>query len=651
MFIGCATVDMYAKCGLLAKSHEIFNKIPLRDVALWNALITGYVDGGRGEDVMLLLEEMKCDGISANSVTFVGILKAWGGIRCIEKGQSTQSEIVKKGLDSDPLICNSLVDLYAKCGFHSTARELFNRFLNRDIVTWNTLIGGYVECGYIEDAFDSFDQMQNEGISLNGITSVGLLKACSSVGFLGRGKEIHVEVAKKGLEIEAIVMGSLVDMYAKCGALSEAQEMFERNVARDVVSWTSLISGYAEHVDGERALTCFEQMQGEGVTPNAVTLICALKACSTIGAPEKGKIIHAEIERQGLLESDIVVGNSLVDMYARCGLLVKAQKVLEELHDQNVITWNALISGYTQHDECHEALNCLHRMQIVGICPNMITFICILRACGHMGALNKGKQIHREIVSRSLLEKNSDLVNALVDMYAKCGALEKAQEVFDKLLVRDAVSWNALIAGYAEHDYSKEALRCFEEMQFEGVLPDSIAVACVLKACAHLGAFRKGQEIYNTVVKTRALKMNPFIRTTMIDLYGKGGSLDKGLSINRIDHFMNKTEECSLDKYLSVDPFDHFKGDKTDSMMLKMACDVLHHIGVVPGSKDDYTKSLHVLQCLCENDGCVKHVIASENIIPSLVRLSANDCGLRQEAISLLDVLATDQECQVIIFQ
>ena len=173
-------------------------------------------------------------------------------------------------------------------------------------------------------------------------------------------------------------------------------------------------------------------------------------------------------------------------MYVKCGVLAEAQQVLEALPIRNVVSWNALISGYTQHCRGHEALNCFEQMQGEGLSPNGITFLCIVKACGSIGALDKGKQIQEEVVSRGLLEKDIVIGTALVDMYAKCGDLTKAQEFLEQLPIRNVVSWSALISGYAQQSQGHVALECFEQMQREGLSPNDVTFLCVLTACSHV---------------------------------------------------------------------------------------------------------------------------------------------------------------------
>ena len=316
---------------------------------------------------------------------------------------------------------------------------------------------------------------------------------------------------------------ALIDMYAKCGKISLAFQVLEELPVRDVVSWNTLISVYSQHNRGHEAFNCFIQMQNEGLSPDPVTFTCILKACSITRAIEKGKEIHNQIVDRGLLEKDSVLGNALVDMYAKCGLLNKALEVCEELPLQDVVSWSAIIAAYAQQGQAHEALNCFERMKSAGVEPNVVTLICTLKACGSAGALDNGKQIHEEILSNGLLWKDPMLGNSLVDMYAKCGMLEEAHDMHNKIADRDVVTWTSLITGYAEHGYAEEALESYERMQDEAISPDAFIISHTLTACGSLGAFFKGCEIHLDLVK-KNLENDVSIGECLVDMYGKCGS-------------------------------------------------------------------------------------------------------------------------------
>ena len=225
---------------------------------------------------------------------------------------------------------------------------------------------------------------------------------------------------------------------------------------------------YAQHQQSNEAINCFASIEQEGLSPDEVTFACVLKACGNTRAIDKGKEIHEQIVTKGLLQKDRVIGTALVNMYAKCGALTKAQEVFEKLPLRDVVSWSALIAGYADEGLGHEALNCFEEMQREGFSPNEVTLISVLKVYSSIQAINKSMKIHNEMVDRSLFGKDITLCNALVDMYAKCGAPSKALEVLNDFPVRNVVSWNAVISGYALGGQSHEALKCFVQMQKEG---------------------------------------------------------------------------------------------------------------------------------------------------------------------------------------
>ena len=222
-------------------------------------------------------------------------------------------------------------------------------------------------------------------------------------------------------------------------------------------------------------------------------VVAFLKACAHKKDLCEGSRIHASIVRKGLLEKSPYLATTLISMYAKCGALLKAQKVLEELPTRNVISWNALISGYAQEGRVYEAFKCFKTMQNEGISPDTITFICILKACSIARDVEMGITIHVKIVSNCFLFKDIALGNALVDMYAKCGLINKAQEVLEELPVRDVVSWNIMINGCVQNEQNNKALSIYERMQSEDLAPNSITFILILKACSNIGLIEKGE--------------------------------------------------------------------------------------------------------------------------------------------------------------
>ncbi|KAI5071885.1 hypothetical protein GOP47_0014136 [Adiantum capillus-veneris] len=363
-------------------------------------------------------------------------------------------------------------------------------------------------------------------------TLVTLIRACAKQNDLPKGHTLHAYVLKNGLISANIFIGNtLLSMYAKCGALARARQVFDELSIKSVVSWTALIDGYAQHRLGREALKCFKEMKCHGLSPDGQTFACTLKACGNIGDLEEGERIHEEMSERNLLETNVVLCNAVVDMYAKCGEFVKAQQVLEKLPFRSEICWNGLIAGYLQHGQGERALDCLDRMQHEGLSPTAVTFACALKACGSTIAIERGEELHGEIMRRELLGKNSVVGTALVDMYIKCGALAKAQKVFDVLPARNVVSWTALIAGYAEEGRHDHIFGSFNRMVSENVKPNLVTYVIVLNACRRLGLVNEAQSYFESMSTSHGILPTFKHRICMVSLFGFAGYLDKAMSV------------------------------------------------------------------------------------------------------------------------
>ncbi|KAI5082665.1 hypothetical protein GOP47_0002408 [Adiantum capillus-veneris] len=593
--LGNALIDMFAKFGALARAQQVFDELPVPNIVSWNTLIAGFCHHGCDMEAFKCFEKMKYEGLCPDVVTFSCILMACGNV---EIGQKIHDEICRSGfLMRSCWLCTELVHMYAKCGALAKAQEVFDQLSTHDLVTWTALITGYCQHDYGEHAIECFGQMRREGFSPDAVTFVSVLKACGSIGVIEKGEEIHAEIIREGLFGEVVVLWSaIVDMYMKCGALGKAREIFNEIPSRDVISWTALISGYCDHGHGEEALRCFGQMKSEGLSPDAVSFTCILRTCSSMGAAEKGQFYFNSMSMSygiiptaehhmcmvnlfghvgqfgrvmevlekicfsadvsmwfALMQSCQKWGNVKVgrlafehalrlnkdtilayvymcNIYAAVGmheearrLLAKAQQLLLERSAQDVVAWNNLITGYCQNEYNEDALDCFELMKQVGLSPDVVTFACILKACSSMRARERGKKIHAEIIEKGIFGKSTALWNALVDMYAKCGAFVKAESILHELPVCNCISWTALITGYSQHGYAEEALDCFEQMQHEGLHPDAVTFACILNACGSLGAADKGEMLHFEIVRLGLLEEDVVLGNALVDMYAKCG--------------------------------------------------------------------------------------------------------------------------------
>ncbi|KAJ7515252.1 hypothetical protein O6H91_22G007900 [Diphasiastrum complanatum] len=462
VIVGSTLVNMYAKCGCTEDARELFDNMSERDVVSWTAMIAGYAQNGLGKEALALYEQMKQEGMQPNNVTFVLLLKACASLAALEQGKQLHSEIIKSGFQSDVVVGNTLVDMYAKCGCTEDARELFDNMSERNVVSWNAMIAGYAQNGLGKEALALFEQMKQEGVQPNNVTSVLLLKACASLAALEQGKQLHSEIIKRGFQSDVVVGSALVDMYAKCGCTEDAREVFDNMSEQDVVSWTAMIAGYAQNGLGKEALALYEQMKQEGMQPDNVTFVLLLKACASLAALEQGKQLHSEIIRSGF-QSDVVVGSTLVDMYAKCGCTEDARELFDNMSEQNVVSWNAMIAGYAQNGLGKEALALFEQMQREGTKPNEVTYISVLSACAHSGLVDQGHYVFDSMCKNHGVTPTREHYACMVDLLVRAGCLADAELFINKMPIQPhSVIWMTLLGAARNHGHMEIGRRAFD---------------------------------------------------------------------------------------------------------------------------------------------------------------------------------------------
>ncbi|KAJ7559475.1 hypothetical protein O6H91_04G086500 [Diphasiastrum complanatum] len=367
--------------------------------------------------------------------------------------------------------------------------------------------------------------MQREGVNPNKYTFVSVLKACASLGELEEGMRLHKHITDGECEIDVFVGSSLVDMYAKCGRIDDALEVFNEMPVHNVVSWSAMISGCVKCGQAEKALGLYKQMRQEDVEPDNVTFMAVVNACASLEALEEGRHLHSEIILYSY-DSDFFLASSLVDMYCKCGSIEDASRIFNKLPAHDVVSWSAMVAGYVKCEESEKALQLFQQMQKERIAPNSVTFLGALNACSSLPSLKEGRRIHACVI-QSHLEVDTFVGNGLVDMYAKCGSIEDACRVFNHMSTRTLISWNAMILGYGLHGLGYEAVKLLEQMCEEvGEMNDSTFVG-LLSACSHAGLIDHGHYYFESMAPV--YDVLPTVRhyTCLTDLLGRFGLLDE----------------------------------------------------------------------------------------------------------------------------
>ncbi|XP_057823026.2 pentatricopeptide repeat-containing protein At3g12770 [Cryptomeria japonica] len=521
--LGAKLVNMYAMLDKMDCARQVFDRMPTRNIYLWNALIRGYARNGPCEEALALYYQMQEAGIQPDRFTFPVVLKACAELSDLQEGRKIHDCIVRSGFEDGVFVGNSLVAMYAKCGRIDVARLVFDKMPERDVVSWNALIDGLVQNGHEREALRLFDEMIMAGIDPGEVSFVSVLQACGRLGALQQGKWIHEHITQCGLLSNVKISNSLVAMYAKCGDLRVARQLFNSMSITDLVLWNAMIAGYSQNGYANEALELFRKMQLSNILPDSVTMVSLLQACSHLAAGLIGECLHSYVVRSGF-RFDVILTTAFIDMYAKCGNMEIARKLFDRMPRRNEICWNAILAGHVQNGQFSQALTLFNYMQLSYMKPNCVTMISILPACAHLAALHQGKWIHSYII-KSGLELDIAVGTALVDMYAKCGSIEIARFLFDNMSNRNVISWNAMIAGYIQNAQASEAVTLFNQMQQGNLKPDMVSVISVASACANLAALQQGKAIHSYIIK-HGFESNVVVGNSLIDMYTKCGSVD-----------------------------------------------------------------------------------------------------------------------------
>lgn len=520
---------LYIICNEIELARQVFDKIPKPSVILWNMMIRAYAWNGPFKQAIYLYYKMLKMGQKPTKFTFPFVIKACSGLQAIEVGREIHEHAKKFDLESDVYVSTALVDLYAKCGDMIEALRLFNSMSDRDIVAWNAMIGGFSLHGLYEEMIQIVVQMQHAGISPNSSTIVAVLPTVGQANALRQGKAMHGYSVRKIFSDNVVVGTGLLDMYSKCHHISYARKIFNMMSEKNEICWSAMIGGYVICDFMREALALYDEMVFKhGMNPTAVTLASILRACAKLTDADKGKHLHCYTIKSGL-DLDSTVGNSLLSMYAKCGILDDAIRFFDEMISKDKVSYSAIISGCVQNGSAEKALLIFRQMQLSGIDPDVATMIGLLPACSHLAALQHGACCHGYSVVRGFTADTS-ICNAIIDMYSKCGKFYISREVFDRMQRRDIVSWNTMIIGYGIHGLGMEALSLFHEFQALGLKPDDVTILAVLSACSHSGLVMEGKYWFNAMTQDFNIKPRLVHYICMVDLLARAGHLDEAYS-------------------------------------------------------------------------------------------------------------------------
>ncbi|CAN1141903.1 Putative pentatricopeptide repeat-containing protein At3g11460, mitochondrial [Linum perenne] len=490
---------MYSKCGLVDVARKVFDENPKsRELTVcYNALIAGYSLNMRVKDTVLLLCEMRELEVPINGVTMLGVVPVCGVPGNLGLGVCVHCFCMKLGLNLDLSVGNGLLSMYLRC-------------------------------------------------------------ACAHLGAQGIGMEVERHMHACGFVSNPFLNNALINMYARCGNLVKARQIFDSLPVKSLISWTAIIGGYGIHGHGEIAVELFDDMIRMGTRPDGAAFVNVLSACSHAGLTDKGKQLHCQIIRTGCLSESFVrtsllsmyskcgfvdvarqvfdenpqskeltsCYNALISGYLRCGEIISGRKLFDEMPRKRLVTWNAIINGYAQNGLANDVLELYREMGSSGIHPNPLTLVGVLSSCANLGAHEVGMEVEMQTHARGFM-LDPFLNSGLINMYARCGNLVKAREIFDGLSANNLVSWTAIIGSYGMHGEGEIAVELFDDMIKSGTRPDGRVFVNVLSACSHAGLTDKGLHYFDAMEHKYKLHPGPEHYSCMVDLLGRAGRLEE----------------------------------------------------------------------------------------------------------------------------
>ncbi|KAL3728277.1 hypothetical protein ACJRO7_032946 [Eucalyptus globulus] len=434
-----------------------------------------------------------------------------------------------------PVVWNSLLSMYAKCGGMRDVAKLFDEMPVKDTISWNTLLSGFLRNGEFEMGFGMFKRMWEGGVrGVDKATVTTILSSCESCELSHVVELMHGIVFRGGFEREITIGNALITSYFKCGGIDWGMQVFNEMFERNVISWTAVISGLQQSEFYEDSLKLFMRMRSGmsmrsgSPNPNTLTYLSAIMACSGLQEINMGRQLHSIAWKLGI-QSDLLVESALMDMYAKCGSLEDALEIFESAETIDEVSMTVILVGFAQNGFEEEAIQVFLKMVKAGLEIDSNVVSAVLGVFGADTSLGLGKQIHSLIIKRSFFHIPF-VSNGLINMYAKCGDIMESIKVFSRMPSRNLISWNSMINAFACHGDGYGALRLFEEMKLEGVKPTDVTFLSLLHTCSHIGLVEKGMEFLDSMEKDYGISPRTEHYACVVDMLGRAGGLAEAKS-------------------------------------------------------------------------------------------------------------------------
>ncbi|CAL5355806.1 unnamed protein product [Camellia sinensis] len=427
------------------------------------------------------------------------------------------TQLIVSNLFQHPLASSRVVKkLCSSPSTVSHAIALFDRLEEPDAFVCNTIVRSLVNWSDPHGAFAFYcHQMVGRFVLPNHYTFPILAKVCAEIGSVREGEKIHARIVKFGFELDLFVRNALIHMYSVFGRISDARKVFDLSSESDLVTWNSMIDGYVKNGEVGVARGVFDEMPER----DAFSWNSMIAGYVAVGDMGEAKELFEKMPFR-----DVVSWNSLIDGYARIGNFSAAREYFDQMPFRNVVSWNTVLALYARSKDYSECLRLFDRMMEGGDAKlNEATLVSVLTACAHLGRLDRGKWVHNYIKNNRKIEPDVLLSTALLTMYAKCGVMDLARDVFDDMPNKNVVSWNSMIMGYGMLGHGEKALEMFMEMEKRGLMPNDATFICILSVCAHAGMVLEGWWYFDLMCRVYMIEPKVEHYGCMVDLLGRAG--------------------------------------------------------------------------------------------------------------------------------
>ncbi|KAJ0976749.1 hypothetical protein J5N97_012223 [Dioscorea zingiberensis] len=496
LFVANALVTMYSTCGSLRDSERLFREIEGPDLVSWSSMLSGYAKNGRDEQVLRLLGEMRMDGGQFDAFVLSIALKASANLGFVDTGIQLHCCTVKMGFDSCTFLLNSLMGFYGMTGRLTAMRQAFDGLCHKDLVSWNTTISCYADYHYSDEALKQFRLLMYEGFECDDYTLGSALQAVTDLSCLKHGKEIHGYAIKAGFGTNSYVVSALLDMY------------IESNGNNGLLPLK--LFGYLHTV-------------GEELLLDEFIMASVLKSCASRMDLETGKMVHSCILKQGM-KTNPFISSSLVDMYAKCGILEASLWVFAGITEPGVVPWSAIIAGHCSNGLFQEALQLFQTMQSDGVKANEFTLTAVIQACAALRNLRSGKEIHCSLI-RAGYESNGSVANSLISFYLEIRQAHQALKLCTSTYENE-IPWNSLMQAFdrvIEDDESK--LKLLKDIQRSNLQMNESMASYVLDAYRSPSLLHAGMQAHGYITKNGLLADHK-VCTCLMNMYSRCGSIE-----------------------------------------------------------------------------------------------------------------------------